>query len=233
MATTDESRPAPPQLADGDHGDHGDHGRIGYGRLGRFTPLALAALLLLSLGAIGLAQRGEDGTPPPGGGTERTAGPVGALAPDLALPLLDGTSLRLADLRGSIVVLNFWASWCAPCREEMPVLQRFHEEITRSAAPVAVVGVGVRLDRDGDARALVQNLGLTYPLGRDTATDEPGYGPIQIALGIPDFLPATVFVRPDGIVDRLHVGPLTDEQLRAAVEAAGAPPSTPPDPSGA
>ena len=192
----------------------GDHGRIGYGRYGRYTPLALAVLLVLSLGLIGLARRGPDGP------TQRPADLAGELAPDLTLTLLDGSPLRLADLRGSVVVLNFWASWCAPCREEMPVLQAFSEETARAGEPVTVVGVGVRTDQDAAARARVRELGLTYPIGRDTATDRPGIGPIELAFGIPPTYPSTIFIRPDGVVDRFHLGTLTAEQLRFAVDEA-------------
>lgn len=195
-----------------------EHGRIGYGRLARFTPFGLAALLILGLAAIGLARQAP--FPMPG-----TASPglVGRPAPDLTLTLLDGTPLRLADLRGSVVVLNFWASWCAPCRDEMPVLQRLTDRQPAPGGPVAVVGVGVRTDHDAAARALVRDLGLTYPIGRDTDVSGPGVGPFQRAFAVADFLPATVVLRPDGVIDRLHLGPVTDEQLRTIVAAASDP----------
>ena len=228
MATNDDrgpgrDRPVPPVpqrdsatapvlglLADGP-GE--DHGRIGYGRYARFTPLALAALLVVGLAAIGLAQRGSDTAPAP---VPILDGP----APDVTLTRLDGTPLRLADLRGSVVVFNFWASWCVPCRDEMPLLQQYSEAAARTGEPTVVVGVGVRTDHDADARALVERLGLTYPIGRDTLTEEPGVGPIERSFGVPSAYPSTVFIRPDGVVDRLHIGPLTAEQLRFAVAEA-------------
>ena len=190
-----------------------DHGRIGYGRYARFTPLALAALLVVGLAAIGLAQRDLDARPP----VPIVDGP----APDVTLTRLDGTPLRLADLRGSVVVLNFWASWCVPCRDEMPLFQQYSEAAARTGEATVVVGVGVRTDHDADARTLVERLGLTYPIGRDTMTEEPGVGPIERAFGVPSAYPSTVFIRPDGAVDRLHLGPLTAEQLRFAVAEAG------------
>ena len=213
--------PPDPPIDGADHpGDADDaHGRIGYGRHARLTPVALAALLILGVAVIGVRQRGLD---VPMAQPGRLAG---ERAPDVSLTLLDGTRLRLADLRGSVVVVNFWASWCRPCRDEAPLLQALSDEAARAGEPTVVVGVGVRTDKDADARAFVRELGLTYLVGRDTATSAPGRGPIEVAFGIPSAYPSTVFIRPDGVVDRYHLGPLTADQLRAAVAVARGAPS--------
>jgi thiol-disulfide isomerase/thioredoxin len=199
----------------GDDETGGDHGRIGYGRVGRYTPLALALLLVISLAAIGLSQRREASPKP-------ASQLAGQPAPEVTLTLLDGSALRLADLRGSVVVLNFWASWCQPCREEMPLLQRVSDEAARAGEATVIVGVGIRTDTDADARGFVKQLGLTYPIGRDTATDAPGVGPIERAFGLTNLYPSTVIVRPDGVVDRLILGPVTESQLRFAIDEARA-----------
>ncbi len=194
----------------------GAHGRIGYGRYGRYTPLALAALLIAGLVLIGLYQR------QPEAASFRIGHLVGRPAPDVTLTRLDGTSIRLAELNGNVVIVNFWASWCVPCREEAPVFQAVHEAAARTGDRVVVVGVGIRTDNDADARAFVRDLGLTYPIGRDTNTDAPGVGPIERAFGIPSAYPITVFVRPDGVVDQVHVGPLDEEGVRSAIAEATA-----------
>jgi cytochrome c biogenesis protein CcmG, thiol:disulfide interchange protein DsbE len=192
-----------------------EHGRVGYGRLGRLTPLLLALLIAAALVAIWAADRMRQ---PNAAERERQTGNIaGEQAPDVALTLLDGSTLRLADLRGKVVVLNFWASWCAPCREESPTLEAFSKE---AGEEVAVVGVGIRTDNDADARAFVRQYGLTYPIGRDTDTDLPGVGPIEAAFGIPSAYPATVFIAPDGRVSRFHLGPVTRDQLAYAVNEA-------------
>lgn len=94
---------------------------------------------------------------------------VGQQAPPLRLPRLEGGGeTSLAEFRGRVVVLNFWASWCEPCRDESPLLQRWHERISRSGA--TVVGVDV-LDVFSDARAFAARYGLRYPLLRDREGD--------------------------------------------------------------
>jgi thiol:disulfide interchange protein len=108
-----------PALADDPDDAETDHGRVGYGRIGRYSPLVLGLVLALVVAGIWW--------------TQRDAGPdaaslgqmAGEPAPDVTLTLLDGTPLRLSDLRGNVVVVNFWASWCEPCRAEMPELQVF------------------------------------------------------------------------------------------------------------
>lgn len=193
------------------------HGRVGYGRFGKYTPLALGILLILLLIAIAAIERSRPGE------AERETGNIsGKMVPDVTLTLLDGTPLRLQDLRGEVVVLNFWASWCGPCKQEAPMLESFSREVAASGEQTAVVGVGIRTDHDADARAFVQDQGLTYPIGRDNQTDQPGVGPIEAAFGIPDAYPSTLFIRPDGVVDRFHLGPISEAQLRYGVDEARA-----------
>jgi peroxiredoxin len=217
---TAETRSAPlpeaPPLADlaDDSDDATDHGRVGYGRFGRFSPLLLGLLLVVALGGIWWAQRDDVTTSQP------AVRSVGAAAPDVSLTLLDGERLRLAELRGDVVVLNFWASWCEPCRAEMPELQAYWDEAQRTGEATTIVGVGVRTDTDAKARDFVAAGGFTYPIGRDTETDQPGIGPIEAAFGVPNAYPSTIVIRPDGTVDRFVLGPLTGERLAWLVEEA-------------
>jgi peroxiredoxin len=207
-------RPEASALADDPNDAAMDHGRVGYGRLGRFSPLVLGVLLLLVVAGTWWVQR--DARP----GAAPLGQMTGEPAPDVALTLLDGSSLRLADLRGDVVVLNFWASWCAPCREEMPELQTYWEDAQRNGEKTTIVGIGVRTDVNQDARDFVAARGFSYPIGRDTDTDRPGIGPIEAAFGVPSAYPSTVLIGPDGTVSGFHLGPLTTERLRWLVDEA-------------
>src|SRR5215208_275955 len=203
-----------PALVDDPEDAATDHGRVGYGRIGRYSPLVLGVVLALVVAGIWWTQRDVS----PGGASLGQM--AGEPAPDVTLTLLDGSPLRLSDLRGNVVVVNFWASWCEPCRAEMPELQAFWDEAQRAREKTTIVGVGIRTDVEKNARELVEAGGFTYPIGRDTNTDQPGIGPIEAAFGVPSAYPSTVVIGPDGIVDGFQLGPLTMERLRWLVDEA-------------
>lgn len=210
----------PDPAYDGDLDRDGDHGRIGYGRFARFTPFGLALLLIGGLLAVGIA-RSEHDDPPDGG--PRPSDLPGQPAPAVTFPLLDGGEVRLTDLRGSVVVVNFWATWCDPCKEEMPALQRVADAGAVEGVDVKILGVGSKvLDTEESTRVFLHELGITYPVARDSGGDAPHRGAIGRAFGQQDFLPMTVVIRPDGIVATVHYGPLTEDEIRNLVVEAGA-----------
>jgi peroxiredoxin len=193
----------------------GEHGRIGYGKYARYTPLGLALLLILALAAAGIVRSGDDGGTVPG---PKASNLPGQPAPEVTIPLLNGDEIRLGALRGEVVVLNFWATWCAPCQTEMPALQRVYATGPVEGVPVQIVGVGSKI-RDTDERALAfaRSLGVTYPIARDSGGDTPFRGAIGQAFGQQDFLPLTIVIRPDGIVSAVHYGPLDEAGLRELI----------------
>ncbi len=135
---------------------------------------------------------------------------VGRPAPSFTLALLDGRTIRLEDFRGKVVFLNFWASWCAPCRVEAPMLEAAWRQL--AANDVVFIGVNTQ-DEEERARAFVQEFGLTYPNGRD-----PG-GRIAIDYGVWG-LPEAFFIDPHGRISGKHVGTLGGERLAAGIDAA-------------
>ena len=144
----------------------------------------------------------------------RPSGPVdtpivGRPAPAFDLETLDGRRLSLADLRGSPVVLNFWASWCIPCREEAPLLTA--ADATYRPDGLRILGV-VYQDSSESARDFMARYGQTYPglLDPDgrTAID---YG----VFGIPE----TFFIDRAGVVRSRQVGALTEAELKRKIEA--------------
>lgn len=99
--------------------------------------------------------------------------------PDFSLPKPDGKKLRLRDFRGKVVLLNFWASWCLPCREEMPSMERLYREFKNR--DFVVVAVNVK-DKKKDALAFVKELRLSYPVLLDP---EGEVGLLYGAWGLP------------------------------------------------
>lgn len=134
---------------------------------------------------------------------------VGRPAAAFDLQTLDGRRVSLAALRGSPVVLNFWASWCAPCREEAPLLTAADD--TYRSQGLRILGV-VYQDSTDNARAFMARYGQAYPglLDPDgrTAID---YG----VFGIPE----TFFIDRSGVVRSRQVGVLTEAELRSQIEA--------------
>ena len=131
----------------------------------------------------------------PAGGPAPAGVLVGRPAPGFTLPLLSGGMLSLRDLRGRPVVLNFWASWCVPCREETPLLVRLHK---RYGPRIVFVGVNVE-DEDGEARRFLAQYRVDYPVVR--SSDER----LIVAYKIMG-LPTTVFVGAEGIVADQYAG---------------------------
>jgi cytochrome c biogenesis protein CcmG, thiol:disulfide interchange protein DsbE len=129
-------------------------------------------------------------------------------APELVLPKLDGDGEgSLEDYRGKVVVLNFWASWCEPCREESPLLQRWHERLSEQDA--TVLGVDA-FDEIGRARAFIEKYGLTYPQLRD------GSGSTREQFGILGF-PETFVIDREGRIAAFARGPVGDAFMREQV----------------
>ena len=116
--------------------------------------------------------------------------------PDFTLKSMRGDNLRLEELRGQVVLINFWASWCGPCRQEMPLLQQIHQRY----APMGFTVLGVNVDESPEkAQRIVDRMTIDFPLLLDTnqAVSES----YQV-----DAMPFTVLVDRDGVVRYVHRG---------------------------
>jgi cytochrome c biogenesis protein CcmG/thiol:disulfide interchange protein DsbE len=135
------------------------------------------------------------------------------MAPGFDLPALNGTGrVRLADMRGSVVVVNFWASWCAPCQDEAPLLAQL--SAAERSHGVRFVGVDAR-DVEDDARAFVRRYGLNYPHGRDHGAD------VADRWGVTGY-PETFVLDRTGRAVQWFAGPIDATALRAAIVRAEA-----------
>lgn len=132
---------------------------------------------------------------------------VGDPAPDFELATLSGDTLRLSDHAGRPVILNFWATWCAPCRLEMPELQRAQTEFDTIENGPIVLAIN-QGDSAEQVSEFFDEVGLTLPAVLDT---EIAVGKTYGAF----FLPTTVIVGPDGNVAAVHRGMLSRNQLDA------------------
>lgn len=171
------------------------------------SPVPAAVLLcvvaLLGLLGYGLASTGTDT-----GIEDRLADGERPEASDIELPRLGQPGrAKLSDWRGQVVVLNYWASWCGPCRDEAPLLQEWHERMSQRGG--TVLGVDVR-DTTNDAEEFIDEFGLTYPHLKD------GPGETQDEYGVAG-IPETFVIDRRGRVAAVKRGPVDAAFLEAAV----------------
>lgn len=121
------------------------------------------------------------------------------LAPEFALETFDGEEVSLADLEGKSIVINFWSSWCPPCRDEAPMLNQFHAE-TEDQDDVILIGIAV-WDRPEDSMEFMQQYNFNFTNLSDQR------GSVLIDYGVYG-VPETYFIGPDGTLNGKYRGPL-------------------------
>jgi len=134
----------------------------------------------------------------------------GEKAADFALQSIDGKTVKLSDYRGQTVIVNFWASWCPPCRKELPDFAAFHRE--NKDKGVAVIGIAV--DENVPAiKKLVAESGVGYPVVLGDRKVQADYGGIRA-------VPTTIVIDKAGTIVKKHLGMMGKTDLEAAVKAA-------------
>ncbi|MBA2870406.1 peroxiredoxin [Anoxybacillus calidus] len=164
----------------------------------------LATLLLLGLVGYGLWQVLAENN-------EKTTGlAIGNAAPDFELKTLDGKSIRLSELQGQKVILNFWATWCPPCRAEMPEMQNFYEKHNKDVE-VFAVNLTSQDSRD-KVHSFIKENGLTFPVVLDEEGD-------VLKLYKISPIPTSYIIDSEGIIRHKYVGPMTYDQMVELTES--------------
>ncbi len=169
----------------------------------RWRPFVFGVVAVAVAVVVGVAL----GTRPHG--NDRLASVADRQAPTFAVADLGDPdrTIELADYRGEPIILNFWASWCVPCRREMPALQATHQELGDA---VTFIGINHQDDRDA-AMDLLAEVGVTYSSGFDPEG--------KVAAGYGLFgMPTTVFISPDGAIVAQHTGELSRSELEQVID---------------
>ena len=136
---------------------------------------------------------------------------VGFAAPDFDLEALGGGRLKLADLRGKVILVNLWASWCGPCRAEMPAIDHVYQQYEARGLEVVAINTTFQ-DNEADARSFLGGLGVTFPV----ALDRDGAVSKRYAL---QAMPSTFFIARDGTIgDMVFGGPMTEALIMSKIE---------------
>jgi thiol-disulfide isomerase/thioredoxin len=172
----------------------------------RVALVAVAVITAAAAGAlvVSFIDLGGDKEPAAAGNSD-TVETTGE-APATEFARFDGSTGSFADYRGRPVVVNFWASWCVPCVDEMPAFEKVHQEL---GDQVAFLGLDLR-DRLEDGRALAQRTGVTYDLARDPS------GEFIEAFG-GKVMPTTVLLSGDGRTVQVHSGKLSRAELEELI----------------
>ena len=135
---------------------------------------------------------------------------VGFLAPDFTLQTMDGQSVSLADLRGRPVLINYWTSWCIPCKEELPALERIYRDYQDRGLVILSINA-IDQDTFADAQQSIQQYGMSYPVLLDQG--EIVWKAYEVM-----FFPTSFLVDSNGIIREIILGSATEESFRGKID---------------
>lgn len=165
----------------------------------------IAAVVLIALLGVAIVQAMDKKAEPENASQEAAnmgGLKVGAKAPDFELKTLAGDTVKLSDLKGKKVMLNFWATWCPPCKAEMPAMEEFHKE-----AGDDVVILAVNIDPHLDVKAFIDENGITFPIPLD---EEDKVNETYQVLSIP----TTYFIDTKGNIGNKYIGAMNLDAMK-------------------
>ena len=135
---------------------------------------------------------------------------VGLRAPDFSLQTLDGKTFRLSELAGRAVLINYWTTWCIPCKAELPILEKLHQEYQQKGLMVVSVNA---IDQDSmdKVQGIVDEFSMTFPVLLDQGDQ---FANLYKAM----FFPTTVLVDASGVIREINLGNSTEDELRLSLE---------------
>ncbi|MBI2907762.1 MAG: redoxin domain-containing protein [Chloroflexi bacterium] len=167
--------------------------------------MGLALVLLLAAGC-----QDEGYAASSTGSSSEVAPRVGKTAPDFTLTSLSGETVSLSSLRGKAVLINFWASWCDPCRAEMPGMEKVWKELKDQG--MVILAINEREDKE-TAGKFVKELGLTFPILLDPG--EVVFNTYRVTL-----FPSSFFIDREGVIRYMTVGQMSESTVRSRIKVA-------------
>jgi peroxiredoxin len=136
---------------------------------------------------------------------------TGSKAPDFTLNTLEGKQISLSDFRGKKVILNFWATWCPPCREEMPEMARFYKDYQQKEVEILAVNLAYSESKPEKIKDFTKEYGITFQIPLD---EKNTIGKQYRAVAIP----TSYFINEDGVIQNMHVGPMDYEFMEEKIK---------------
>lgn len=166
----------------------------------------IAAVVLISLLTVAIVQAMDKKTEQPDSASTTTAAKeglaIGAKAPDFELKTLTGETVKLSSLKGKKVMLNFWATWCPPCKAEMPEMEQFYKEKGKD-----IVILAVNIDPQLDVQKFIDENKITFTIPLDA--EDKVNGAYQVLS-----IPTTYFIDSNGIIRNKFTGAMNLEQMK-------------------
>jgi peroxiredoxin len=142
--------------------------------------------------------------------SDKSLAAVGNAAPDFTLTNLEGAEVSLSDFRGKGVFINFWATWCGPCKREMPLMEKHYQEVKDEGIEILAVNIA---ESNVAVSSFIERIGVTFPVLLDSNPDRV----VTQRYGV-GALPASYFVDKDGVIVGHYVGEMNESILKEHLE---------------